>query len=99
MKNNITLLRSVIRNEERKTEDAIYEYTLTVSESKRVSTFRLPLYSIRIKMIKSDGSITEATSGEAFADFGKAVVFFERLVENLATPLNLPYIIEDEVLN
>lgn len=74
-----------------------YEYTLLVKESERVASFRLPLYFIRIKMITSDGKVTRAQTGELFADPGKAVVFYEKLVDNLATPIDLAYIVEDAI--
>ena len=32
-----------------------------------------------------------------FADAGKAILFYEKLVKNLATPIDLAYIIEDEI--
>jgi hypothetical protein len=76
---------------------AHYKYTLLVRESQRVASFRLPLYSVRIEMRSADGRLTEAETGDIFADLGKAVVFFERLVDNLATPINLAYILEDAI--
>lgn len=76
---------------------AHYKYTLIVKESRRVASFRLPLYSVRIEMRTADGRLTEAQTGDIFADLGKAVVFYERLVDNLATPINLAYILEDAI--
>jgi hypothetical protein len=48
-------------------------------------------------MKRESGETTNADTSELFADVGRAIVFFERLVENYATPLNLPYIVEDEI--
>lgn len=76
---------------------ASYMYSLIVKESDKVASYRLPLYSIKIEMSSADGGHTEAQTGEIFADIGKAVVFYERLIESLATPLNLPYILEDAI--
>ena len=44
-----------------------------------------------------NGKITCARARELFADVGKALSFFKMLYENFVTPLNLPYIIEDEL--
>lgn len=99
----IIMKRSGAANEETlrvndvKTEDASYKYTLCVTKSDRVASYRLPLYSIRIEMWTSDGYYTEARTGDIFSDLGKAVVFYERMVENLATPINLAYIVEDTI--
>jgi hypothetical protein len=87
-----------LRTDEIETSDATYKYTLNVSESKSVASYRLPLYSVTVEMTRADGYHTEAHTGDIFADAGKAVVFYERMVEHLATPIGLPYIVEDEIL-
>ncbi len=88
---------TVIRRTEVEDSEATYRYTLTVSESKRVASYRLPLYSIGIEMTTTGGKRTEVVAKDIFADVGKAVVFYDKIVENRATPLNLHYIIEDEM--
>ena len=88
---------TVIRKENREADGATYNYSLIVSESNKVASYKLPLYSIEIEMTDSNGNITNARTKELFADVGKAISFFRKLTENLATPLNLPYIIEDEM--
>ena len=35
---------------------------------------------------------------EIFADIGKAITFFDEIVDNLVTPIDLPYILEDRIL-
>ena len=87
----------IIRKEIREADGAKYCYTLVMSESNKVASYRLPLYSISIEMIDEEGKKTNANSPDLFADVGKALVFFRRLVDNLATPINLPYILEDEM--
>ena len=87
----------VIRKEVREAEGARYTYTLVVSESNKVASFKLPLYSMEIEMTDKHGKVTRAETSELFADVGKALSFFKKLYENLATPLNLPYILEDEM--
>ena len=87
----------IIKRESREKDGAKYRYTLVMSKSNKVASFRLPLYSIEIEMIDKDGKQTHARTRELFADVGKALSFFKKLYENLATPLNLPYILEDEM--
>ena len=88
---------TVIRSEVREADGALYRYELIMKESDRVASFRIALYSISVEYMSADGSRTQATAREIFADVGKAIVFFERLVENLATPIDLPYVVEDEL--
>ena len=86
----------VIKSERVIADGAEYEYTLFVRESARVASYRIPLYSVTVKMTDRDGKETFKEAKDAFSDVGKALVFFERIVEYIATPLNLPYILEDE---
>ncbi len=76
----------------------VYSYSLIMRESKRVASYRIPLYSVRIELITEDGELTSNEAKDVFADVGKALVFYGMLVENLVTPLNLPYILEDEYM-
>ena len=93
-----TLIKdTVIKREIREVDGAKYCYSLVVSESNKVASYKLPLYSIEIEMTDKDGNVTNARTRELFADVGKAISFFRKLSENLATPLNLPYILEDEM--
>ena len=87
----------VIKKEVRVLDGATYQYDLIVSESNKVASYMLPLYSVEIKMTDKNGKITCARARELFADVGKALSFFKMLYENFVTPLNLPYIIEDEL--
>ena len=86
-----------IREREIEAEEATYRYTITMTESRRVASYRIPLYSIGIEMTTADGNHTEALARDVFADLGKAVVFFDKIVEAKATPLNLYYIVEDGI--
>ncbi len=90
---NASCIRCVTRDK----DGSQFKYSLYMKESHRVASYKLPLYSIRIEMNSNEGDYTEAESGEIFSDLGKASVFFDRLVENLATPLNLVYILEDSM--
>ena len=88
---------TVIKRDIREADGARYCYTLIMSESNKVASYKLPLYSIEIEMTDKDGKVTNAKTKEIFADVGKAISFFRKLSENLATPLNLLYILEDEM--
>ena len=87
----------VIRTNTVNEDGANYKYKLYMQQSGNVASYKLPLYSIGIEMTDRDGNYTEARVADVFSDIGKALVFYERLVSNLATPLNLPYILEDEM--
>ena len=89
---------TAIRSEEITQEGVTYTYELLKRESRETVSYGIPLYSISVKMTDQEGSETSATSKEVFADAGKAIDFFEKLVKNFATPIDLPYIIEDEVM-
>jgi len=86
----------ILRNDKVTDGGILYEYTLFSSESPRVASFKLPLYSITVKMTM-DGEVTEGSVNDVFADLGKATLFYEKLVRNLATPIDLTYILEDRI--
>ena len=48
-------------------------------------------------MTDKTGREHSAEARDVFASEEKATAFFEKIVDNLATPINLPYIIEDEL--
>lgn len=88
---------TTIRTEVREQDGIDYKYELIVRESSRVASYRIPLYSVSVEMTRSGEPTTNARTSDIFADAGKAIVFFEKLVDNLATPIDLPYIVEDEM--
>lgn len=90
-------IKSSVVKEVRKEEGgAVYLYRLRVTESRRVASYQLPLYSIDVEM-DYEGKHTECSVNDVFSDVGKALVFFNTLVEYLATPIDLPYIFEDKI--
>ena len=91
-KEKCTLVRSERRNE----DGNEYEYTLTVRESDKTASFRLPLYSVRVAMTTVDGQRREAELKDAFRSPRTAFSFFNRIVDNLATPIDLPFVYDDE---
>lgn len=88
---------SVIRRELRSDGENNYVYELCVSENKNLASYRIPLYSVHVYMTDSEGQTTSAAAKEAFADAGKAILFYEKVVRALATPIDLVYVLEDEM--
>ena len=91
------LHKTVIRANTVLSEGAEYKYSLYSTQSSRVASYRLPLYSISVELTDVDGNSTFAKIGDVFSDIGKAIIFYDRLVKHLATPIDLPYILEDEI--
>ena len=89
---------SLIRREERKDEENSYLYELMMRLGDTVASFRMPLYSIRVNMTDRCGNVGSADVCDAFTDEDKAICFFDKLVRNLTTPIDLSYIFEDEML-
>ena len=71
-----------------------YIYELKSFEGGEVASFGIVLYEICVRLIKNSISSFYRTGG-LFTDFEKAIRFFDFLCDNLATPQNIPYIIED----
>ena len=88
---------TVIRKEERQDEGNTYSYELRLRRGESTADFRLPLYSIRIGMTDTEGVLRQADAKDVFSNKKRAVEFFEKLVRNLATPIDLAYIVEDEL--
>ena len=74
----------------------IYRYVLTARKSKKVASFQMPLYSVEVIMTK-DGVTTSNSVDDVFSDVGKALSFFEQVSKNLATPIDLTYVLEDKI--
>lgn len=87
----------IIREESRTDSGYEYTYRLTSRESPFVASYKLALYSVSVMLRYPDGKVTERCTGDLFHDVGKAIVFFNKLVKNLATPIDLVYVLEDEL--
>ena len=96
MRGSKSFKEAVIKTKEIVSDGIRYRYDLSVHISDRVASFRLPLYSIGVSMLMPDGTETRASAENAFADIGKALVFFDKAIRNLITPIDLAYVIEDE---
>ena len=86
----------VICEEQRVLEGYVYTYRLILHSARKYSSFGMPLYSLSVAMRDSSGKSTHAETKEIFSEEIKARRFFDKLVRNLATPIDLAYIIEDE---
>ena len=90
---------NTVKIEEREDEGYFYTYELLLRRGVRTDDYGLPLYSVRISMTDSDGHKSQREATDVFSDGSKATNFFDRLVRNLATPIDLGYVVEDEVLS
>ena len=83
--------------EEKRTDNGIeYKYTLSVRRSDRTASYGLALYSIKVEMTDLTGAVSEASLVDAFRSAELAFRFFDRVVDNLATPIDLPFVFDDE---
>ena len=90
---NETLIRREVRSE----GGYVYSYELLMRESSRTASYRIILYSVKVSMTDIDGNTTSSDIKDAFADSGRAILFFNKIVKNLCTPIDLAYIHEDEL--
>ena len=83
-----------IKTEMREKDGINYSYVLKLDEmAKDVAP-----HTVEIAMKSKDGSINTFASRRIRADKTSVCALFDKLVENLATPINLPYVIADEEL-
>ena len=88
----------IIRKDIREQDGYKYSYTLLMHESRATASFGIPLYSIKVEMTTPDGAESSTEVGDVFADAGRAIVFYEKALRNLATPIDLTYLLEDETV-
>lgn len=75
-----------------------YTYKLIYNLDTSRTSVGIPLYSLRIRMeCGESGKVTEAYTGGIFASLARAERFFDKLCNNLATPIDLAYVLEDEI--
>lgn len=97
MSSNECFTDTVIRKDFISDEENRYSYELILREGTKTASWRIPLYSIKVSMTDSGGVSTSADITDAFADVSRAIRFYEKLVRNMATPIDLPYVLEDEM--
>ena len=87
---------SIIKKEERAADGLVYKYELVMRRSDKVASYALPLYSISVELSRENGEVITGTQmSEVFSNERKALDFFAKIVDNLATPIDLPYVLED----
>ena len=94
---NQGLYDTVLIKEERSDDFNTYSYELIVRNGDSTASWRMPLYSIKVIMTDAKGNKKSADAKDVFSNFDKAREFFTRIVNNLATPIDLAYILEDEM--
>lgn len=92
-----TSAETIVLREERTDEFFLYIYELIHREGRQTADWRLPLYSVRISLTDKYGKTCTKEAVDIFTDKERAVSFFDRLVRNLATPIDLGYVVEDEI--
>ncbi len=91
-------LKEHIICKERVCDGVLYTYKLILNDDTRLTSIGIPLYSISIDMtVIESGKHTSAHTKEIFSDEEKALAFLDKLVNGLATPIALAYIVEDEL--
>lgn len=70
--------------------DGGYEYSYSLLLSKNGE------YSINIRLNFEGERKSEASTSGIFVDAEKAIKFYDKLLRNLATPIDLAYVVEDE---
>ena len=89
------MIERTVRIERAEADGYFYKYRLSVKYPHGDQSYRPLLYSITVELIDEAGARTSASLREAFSDHEQASFFFNKLVENLATPINLPFVFED----
>ena len=87
----------ILRKDERFDGGDRYTYLLLMRESDFVASFGITIYSVRVEMLREDGMSSAAEIKDVFANLDKANRFVDKLARNLATPIDLPYVLEDEM--
>ena len=90
---------NIVKKTERAEDGYAYTYELLLRRGTRTADFGLPLYSIRISMTDPNGNTSQREATDVFVNSEQANIFFDRLVRNLATPIDLCYVVEDEVIS
>lgn len=91
------LCDKVVTREERAADGCLYTYELTMRQGERTVDWRLPLYSVKVKMTDAEGKSSQREARDLFTCPKRARAFFDKLVRNLATPIDLGYVVEDEI--
>lgn len=96
MKQSFLTEDTIIREDENRC-GIRYKYELRRFDSSAVASYDIPLYEIYVETEK-ESTVTHYRTGGIFSDVEKAVKFFRMISEKLATPRDLPYVLEDCIL-
>ena len=86
----------IIREDTREKDEYTYIYRLIESPPRTIGRLTVSFYSISIEMTDGENK-SESKLTDLFADVGKALAFYHSLVGNLASPIDLNYILEDKI--
>ena len=89
--------QKVIRREESQSDGYVYYYELIERKGRCMADFGMRLYSIKVTMTDMDGKSRQSEARDVFSSKRKALAFYEKIAKNLATPIDLKYVIEDEM--
>lgn len=87
----------LIREENRECDGYAYSYKLIERKGRRMADFGMRLYSINVSMTDAKGVTKTGEARDVFSSKRKALEFFDKIVRNLATPIDLKYVVEDEI--
>ena len=87
-------ISSPIKRKSIDVEGKIYEYELKSFKGSAVASFGIILYEICATLTTKRG-VSFYKTGGLFSSVDKALDFFNFITENLVTPQNLPYVVED----
>ena len=90
-------IEKIIRKETRQSDEYTYTYELIERRGKSLADFGMRLYSITVLMKDERGQVRRGEAKDIFACKRKAGLFFDKIVRNLATPIDLIYVVEDEI--
>ena len=92
------VLPTTVMTEKRRVDGIEYRYELRRRDDRSVSGYGISLYSFAVAMrMPDDYAETERETADLFSSPTKATNFFNKLVSNLVTPIDLAYIVEDEL--
>ena len=94
---NKQMNEKLIREEKRQSDGYIYSYMLIERRGRRMADFGMRLYSIAVSMTDENGITKNEEARDVFSSKRKALEFFDKIVRNLATPIDLKYVVEDEI--
>ena len=92
---NAKALNFLDKQEWKKAQDLFFK---NAKENPSHQTYNnLGFFLIIEGLICSNGKVRKSEAKDVFSSKRKAIEFFDKIVRNLATPIDLKYVIEDEI--